>query len=226
MTGALFADRPFTPPPPADGETHPERAPRTNLLLSATIETSFGETPARVRNLSEGGAMVECAEPPTPGERLMLKRSALTASATCVWRNGARFGIRFDRPIAVQHWATGMRPAASPGQQRIDAIQASLRAGQAVAPASPSVMPSKAAVLHNVADEIGAAAKVLRALSDRLADDIAVVAAHGEALQHLDPLAQTLDHLARILTAGDPGVIIDAIGMDDLRARLTRPPSC
>ena len=53
---------------------------------------------------------------------------------------------------------------------------------------------------------------------------IAVVAAHGEALQHLDPLAQTLDHLARILTAGDPAAIIDAIGMDDLRSRLARRP--
>ena len=36
-----------------------------------------------------------------------------------------------------------------------------------------------------VADEIAAAAQVLRALSDRLADDMAVIAAHGDALQQL-----------------------------------------
>lgn len=221
MTGALFADRPYAPA--ADDGAHAPRPPRTNLLLSATIESVAGEAAVRVRNLSEGGAMLEGGDLPLPGERLLLRRAALSVAATCVWRSDARCGVRFDRPVSVPHWA-GTRAATSAGQQRIDVLQATIRTGGAVATADPLISPGKAVVTHNVADEIAAAAHVLRALSDRLADDIAVIAAHGDALQQLDPLAQTLDHLARVLNAADPGPVIDAIGMDDLRARLTRRP--
>ena len=222
MTGALFADRPYGPP--AEGGDHAPRAPRTNLLLSASIETTAGEAPVRVRNLSEGGAMLEGTALPAPGERLLLRRAMLTIAGTCAWRDGNRCGVRFDRPISVQQWASSVRAAASVGQQRVDAIQATIRTGGTSAPVDALVTPAKAVVINNVADEVAAAARFLRALSDRLADDMAVIAAHGDALQQLDPLAQTLDHLARILNAADPAPVIEAIGMDDLRARLTRQP--
>jgi len=221
MSGALFTDRPFEPA--ADDGAHAPRPPRTNLLLSATIKSVAGEAAVRVRNLSDGGAMLEGGDLPVPGERLLLHRATLSVAGTCVWRNDTRCGIRFDRPVSVPQWA-GTRAAASAGQQRVDALQATFRAGGAVAAADPLVSPSKAAVTRNVADEIAAAADVLRALSDRLADDMAVIAAHGDALQQLDPLAQTLDHLARVLGAADPAPVIAAIGMDDLRSRLARRP--
>lgn len=223
MTGALFADRPYTPAG-SDGD-HAPRAPRTNLLLSASVETTVGEAPVRVRNLSDGGAMLEGDTLPGPGDRMLLRRAGLTIAGTCVWRSGNRCGVRFDRSISVQQWASSVRAAANAGQQRIDAIQATLRAGGPFAAADPLVTPARAAVVDNVADEVAAAARFLRSLSDRLADDMAVIVAHGDVLQQLDPLAQTLDHLARVLTAADPSPVIDAIGMDDLRARLTRKPS-
>ena len=222
MTGALFADRPFAPP--ADEDAHAPRPPRTNLLLSASIETSAGEAPVRVRNLSEAGAMLEGADLPAPGERLLLRRTALAIAGTCMWREGTRCGVRFDRSISVQQWASSVRAAASIGQQRIDSIQATIRAGGHTPTVDQLVTPGRAVVVNNVADEVAAAARLIRALSDRLADDMAVIAAHGDALQQLDPLAQTLDHLARVLTAADPGPAIEAIGMDDLRARLVRRP--
>jgi hypothetical protein len=222
MSGALFADRPFAPV--ETGGDHPPRPPRTNLLLSATLETAFGEAAVRVRNLSEGGAMLEGGELPLPGERLLLRRLEFSVAGSCVWCSGTRCGVRFDRPISVAHWA-GTRTATSAAQQRVDALQTAIRAGGAAAPAAPAVTPAQPVVVRNVADEVAAAAAVLRALSDRLAEDMAVIAAHGDALQQLDPLTQTLDHLARILAAADPGPVIAGIGMDDLRARLTRPRS-
>lgn len=223
MTGALFADRPYEAPAADDGE-HAPRPPRTNLLLSASVETGAGEAPVRVRNLSEGGAMLEGMGLPAPGERLLLRRTALAIAGTCMWRDGSRCGVRFDRPISVQQWASSVRAATNAGQQRIDSIQATIRAGGISPAADPLVTPGKAVVVNNVADEVAAAARLIRALSDRLAEDMAVIAAHGDALQQLDPLSQTLDHLARVLTASDPGPIIEAIGMDDLRARLARRP--
>jgi len=222
MSGALFVDRPFATAD-SDGE-HAPRPARTNLLLSATLETALGTTAVRVRNLSEGGAMLEGDELPQPAERLVLRRATLSAPGSCVWRSGRRCGVRFDRPISVANWA-GTRTATSAGQQRVDALQATIRAGGAVAPAAPATTPAQPVVVHNVADEIAAAAAMLRTLSDRLAEDMAVIAAHGDALQQLDPLSQTLDHLARVLSAPDPAPVIEAIGMDDLRARLTRPPA-
>jgi hypothetical protein len=222
MTGALFADRPYASS--TDEDAHAPRPPRTNLLLSAWIETGAGESAIRVRNLSEGGAMLEGAALPATGERLLLRRTALAVAGTCMWRSGNRCGVRFDHPISVRQWASTMRAATSAGQQRVDSIQAVIRAGGHAAPTDPLATPGKAIVITNVADEVAAAARLIRALSDRLAEDMAVIVAHGEALQQLDPLAQTLDHLARVLAAPDPAPAIEAIGMDDLRARLTRRP--
>lgn len=198
------------------------RPPRTNLLLAATIQADFGSVPVRIRNLSEGGAMIEGGALPAVGERLTLGRAQLAVGATVAWRSGGRCGLRFDRAVSVGLWAAGLKLPT--GQADVDAMQAAVRS--AAAPPPPSA-PAPRPVLdeeveQRIAEEIGLVARLIEAMGDELADEPAVVHRHPATLQHFDLTVQTLRHLARILTAEDRAAAIAAIGMDDLRARLSR----
>jgi hypothetical protein len=202
---------------------HAARAPRTNLLLAATIRTELGGAPVRIRNLSEGGAMIEGAALPAAGERLTLGRAELAVDATVAWRSHNRCGVRFDRPVAVAHWAAGLKLPT--GQADVDAMQAAVRSG--AAPAAPAAAAAQAPAAHEeidqrLAEEIALVARLIETMGDELADEPVVVHRHPATLQNFDLTVQTLRHLARILTAEDRAAAIAAIGMDDLRARLSR----
>ncbi|NWM10776.1 hypothetical protein GY642_25995, partial [Escherichia coli] len=54
-----------------------ERLPRKNLLLAATIEADGLRVPVRIRNLSEGGAMVDGSVLPRAGTLLTLTRAEI-----------------------------------------------------------------------------------------------------------------------------------------------------
>ena len=198
------------------------RAPRTNLLLAATIAGETGSAPVRIRNLSEGGAMIEGAALPAAGERLTLGRSQLAVGATVAWRSGDRCGVRFDRTVPVALWAAGLKLPT--GQADVDTMQAAVRSGSAAAAAPvPAAQPVvREDVEQRIAEEIGLVARLLETMGDTLADEPAVVHRHPATLQNFDLTVQTLRHLARILTADDRAAAIATIGMDDLRARLSR----
>lgn len=201
------------------------RAPRTKLLLAATIEDAAGKAAVRIRDLSEGGALLEGGMLPDIGERLTLRRAELAVAATVAWRGSGRCGVRFDRAISVAQWAAGLRlsTGAHEGQARVDAIQAQVRAGAPAAPPPPPpVAPIKGELDQRLAEEIDYVARLIETMGDTLADEPAVIHRHPQTLQGFDLATQVLRHLAAVLSADDRGAAIASIGMADLRARLTR----
>jgi len=201
------------------------RAPRTKLLLAATIEDATGRIAVRIRDLSEGGALLEGGVLPNVGERLTLRRAELAVAATVAWRGSGRCGVRFDRAISVPQWAAGLRLSvgAHEGQARVDAIQAQVRAGAPAAPPPPPpVAPIKGELDQRIAEEIDYVARLIETMGDTLADEPAVIHRHPQTLQGFDLATQILRHLAAVLSADDRATAITAIGMADLRARLTR----
>lgn len=201
------------------------RAPRTKLLLAATIETDRGRANVRIRDLSDGGALLEGGALPGVGQRIVLQRADHAVPAVVAWCAGDRCGVQFDRTISVAQWAAGLRLSSGGegGQARVDAIQAAVRAG---APLSdrppPAAIPASAELDHRLAEEIDYVARMLQTLGDTLADEPAVIHRHPQALQSFDLATQILNHLAAILAAEDRPAAIAAVGMGDLRARLTR----
>ena len=135
------------------------RAPRTNLLLAATVRTDFGGAPVRIRNLSEGGAMVEGAALPAVGERLTLSRAQLAVGATVAWRTGDRCGVRFDRTVSVAQWAAGLKLPT--GQAEVDAMQAAVRSGAAPTPSPAPDAVVREEVEQRIAEEIGLVARLI-----------------------------------------------------------------
>jgi hypothetical protein len=217
----------------ASGTIDDRASPRTNLLLSATVELAGRVMPVRIRNLSETGALVEGAGLPDAGQPLVLCRGELHVAGTVAWAAGARRGVRFDGPTPVSEWTGGKpKPLECTGlrdQRRVDAIQANARmdpvSGRAArgseAPAAPDPLPH---LDKRLADELGYVRRLLESLGDELVTDPVLIHRYGRTLQSLDLAGQILSHVSNIIGADDKAAVVEAIGMEDLRARLKRKP--
>ena len=203
---------------------------RTNLMLAATIEVGGRASAVRIRNLSDTGALIEGAVLLEKGEPLLVRRGELVISATVAWCGGGKCGVRFDRPIPVAEWTGGKpRPLECTGlrdQRRVDAIQADARGGPG---AEPLAAPSAAAALpehldKRLADELAYVQRLIESMGDELVSEPIVVRHHARALQNVDIASQILGYLAAIIVADDRAAAVEAVGMEDLRARLKRKP--
>ena len=204
-----------------------ERAVRTNLLLSGTIEAADLKGPVRIRNLSETGALLEGPTLPAVGQHLVLRRLQMEIGAAVMWLDNSRCGVKFDGSISVSGWREGnwIAPVVTAEQARIDSIQAALRAG---APPEPSEARHARARLSQrnvdvrIASELIALRGTLEKTGEMLSEEPAVVEHYAETLQNFDIACQILGHLAAVLTAEDRGPAVHAIGMEELRQRLER----
>ncbi|MBU0555295.1 MAG: PilZ domain-containing protein [Alphaproteobacteria bacterium] len=224
-----FLDKKSIGQPLADNTeetTGASRPPRTNLLLSATIEADGISGPVRIRNLSQHGALLEGAALPPVGAGVVLRRLQLEMGATVIWADKSRCGVRFEGSISVSGWREGnwIAPVGHAGQIRVDGIQSAVRSGEAV-PTMPAGVAarntnlSRAEMDQRIAEELTVLQHLLEDMGTQLVD---VVETNGKAmtLQQFDLAAQTLGHLADVLKADDRRAAIDAIGMERLRLRL------
>lgn len=207
----------------------PDRPPRKNLLLAATIEADGLKVPVRIRNLSEGGAMLDGSVLPRPCTQLVLRRSEIEVEARVVWQSQGKCGVSFGTSVVtVEEWVSGTRVATfngHRGQARVDAIQVAVRSGAALPsePAAPSSPPGLADLGERLVEEIFQVRRLLDGLGEHLVEDPHVIAEHLEVLQNLDRASQILEHVGAILGAEDPGAAAQEVAMQDLRARLLRP---
>lgn len=206
-----------------------ERAPRTNLMLTAAIEAGPLNLSVRIRNLSESGALLEGAAFPEVGERLTLRRLDLEIGATVIWREGSRCGVKFEGKTSVAEWKSGTLSASGScrDQSHVDRIQAAVRAGLPIAaPTGPTSTGRNdlGNLDARLAEELAHVSRILENLGDELIDEPIIVQRHPKALQSFDLTRQILGHLTSILTAENRSAAIEAIGMEDLRARLLRKP--
>jgi hypothetical protein len=101
-------EEPFTFDADDDGSTasatgaHQRAEPRDSMFLSATIRhrESEGGWTLRVRNISAGGLMADCAEHFARGDKIEMElRGVGLQGGTIVWTAGDRIGVAFDKPI-------------------------------------------------------------------------------------------------------------------------------
>lgn len=199
-------------------------APRTFLMLAATVSCGAALTPVRIRNVSETGALIEGASLPDAGEAILLSRGETEIDAIVSWASGSRRGVHFSHPVAVDIWRAGKPVAAPASQGRVDLIQAAARQGQNAAslPAPPPADRWMGELESRMAEELAFVQRLVETLGDALVSDPAVVHRHTEALQNIDVASQILGHLSRVVGAPDRAEAVRGIGMEDLRARLTR----
>jgi hypothetical protein len=199
-------------------------APRTFLMLAATARCSGGVVAVRIRNVSETGALIEGEGLPGAGETILLSRGETEIDAVIAWVSGVRRGIHFSRAISVETWRAGKPVEPPPGQGRVDLIQATARGGRGrgALPQPPAEERWIGQLEVRLGEEIAFVQRLVEALGDELVADPAILHRHAQALQNIDLSSQILGHLSRVLGAPDRAVAVRDIGMEDLRARLTR----
>lgn len=74
-------------------------AKRARVLLAARLHTPDGIVPARLRDLSRKGALIECAAMPEVGVAVVFERGKTRVPATVAWIADGRIGLEFDQAI-------------------------------------------------------------------------------------------------------------------------------
>jgi hypothetical protein len=77
-------------------------AKRARVLLAARLETDRGEIEARLRDLSQKGALVECHDIPPVGSEIYFVRGATRVPARVAWAGKGRIGLEFHHEIDEQ----------------------------------------------------------------------------------------------------------------------------
>jgi PilZ domain-containing protein len=158
---------------------------RSNVFLTAALETAAGSAPVRIRNLSSVGALIDGAALPAVGTKVRLLRGQLQADAQIVWQEKANCGIRFDHAINVMDWV--QRPGHS-GQQRVDGIVAAIR--------NSSPIPRELQQGRETDESLAAISRALDQICERLARTPNMSIELGEELLRLDAIAQSLRKIA------------------------------
>lgn len=188
----------LAPEAPHDGNEAQQRADvRSNMFVMAVLYCAGGSAPARVRNMSRGGALIESAVIPPVATEVRLSRGSLGVSGHIVWRSENRAGVQFDAAIAVSDWLPGgNRPT---GQQSVDEMIHACRT--ATAP-EPEAAPSPWVTIAEARRQLLEFSDLLNVAAGELASDIAVASGHPTALQSIDVAAQKLEKLASLLPDG------------------------
>lgn len=139
--------------------------------------------------------------------------------------------------MSPQSSANSYAPSAH--QREVDAMMAEIRAATAAtaAPRPDSTTPAKRPLFKEppprsavsadpidfrIAEELETIRRRLDQIGDALIGDPILLHRHAMQLQGLDLTNQVLAHLAEVIKAADKVAGVEAVRMDDLRARLKR----
>ena len=163
-------------------------APRTNLFLAAVLHAPGTSSPAKVRNLSANGALVEAAVLPPTGTSVHLVRGPLSVEGIVTWSTGQRCGVQFAALISVREW---MGQPVNQEQQRAQEIAGLASARTKPAAAPPTVIPDEPQ-RPPAADKLALVARLLERVEQELTADPASATLHAPALAMLALARQTL----------------------------------
>jgi hypothetical protein len=93
-------------------------AKRARVLLAAKLETDWGEIDARLRDLSQRGALVECVQVPPVGSEVVFVRGLTRVPARVAWAGPDRIGLEFHHDIDENEMLVqlGRRPEPKPAR--------------------------------------------------------------------------------------------------------------
>jgi hypothetical protein len=74
-------------------------AKRARVLLAAKLRTHNGEVDAKLRDLSQKGALVECSQAFPVDAEVIFSRGTTVVPARIAWCASGRIGLEFLRPI-------------------------------------------------------------------------------------------------------------------------------
>ena len=107
------------------------RSRRSNVLLTAIVESGGATLPVKLRNLSAYGALVEGASLPPAGVEVTFCRKELSVTGRVAWVSGRQAGIAFAselEPEQVLRHVPPMRQRIQPKFRRPGLVKHELNA--------------------------------------------------------------------------------------------------
>jgi hypothetical protein len=98
--------------------TGQRRSKRARVLLAGRLQTPFGEYDARLRDISQKGALVECVSVPQAGCEVVFSRGTTVVPARVAWTGGGRIGLEFHYPIDENEVLVQLKKAPSNAQSQ------------------------------------------------------------------------------------------------------------
>ena len=131
---------------------------RSNVFLTAMLDTGDSSIPVRIRNLSSRGALIDGPALPSVGTSVRLLRGRLAATGELAWKGTGQAGVNFGREIDVDDWVQRIGHS---GQQRVDGVIAALRSSTRVpeefqASPNPKSLASISAALNEICERVAA----------------------------------------------------------------------
>jgi hypothetical protein len=158
---------------------------RTHIFLAALLKTPGGNCAARIRNMSQTGALVEGNILPDAGTPVSLVRGSLEAVGETVWSSGSRCGVAFSSNVSVEAWL----PDLNGRQARVDALVDEIRNDGE----SPEWLAADASCNAEPDQIFQVLADLARTLGRQIAGDPVTVARFSSELQGFDLLAEALE---------------------------------
>ena len=185
---------------------------RSSLYLAASLYSDGASHPARIRNISTTGALVESATAFAPGGLVQLVRGSLIVHGLVAWTASGKMGLRFSGSIDVMLWR---KTVSNAEQQRVDDIVRLVKAG-----AVPLPLNAPSGDLSPDGDgpstDLQRASALISLFGDRLAADAIAVACYSTELQNLDIAIQIIEAVGSLLESHD-GLAIDSMKFASLR---------
>ncbi|MEO7240966.1 MAG: PilZ domain-containing protein, partial [Sphingomicrobium sp.] len=95
------------------------REPRFRMMRRAIAQIGGNTLELRLRNISACGALVECAQPVTPGEILTIDIVGVgPVQGTVRWAQAGKFGVLFDTGFDLTRLAPKKQRASDSGMHR------------------------------------------------------------------------------------------------------------
>ena len=189
---------------------------RSSLFLGAALFCDGISTPARIRNLSEAGALVEATSVPDVGTIVQLVRGNLIVHALVVWSREGRCGLKFSGLVDVALWR---RNPANLEQQRVDELVRLVKSGAVPLPVglygehnNDVTTPREL----NLSAELRRVIELLDSIGEALAEDKEILCRHAPALQKLDISSQLIAAVQSAIEIG-PDPVTDGAKLAGLR---------
>lgn len=81
-----------------------------STLRVAKLASGPGDQLIRLRNVSAGGLMAECNQPPAVGERVEVEFSGQRIPSSVVWTRDDTMGLKFDQTVDLGELLAGRKP--------------------------------------------------------------------------------------------------------------------
>ena len=178
---------------------HDERrgTARASLYLAASLYCDGSSYPAKIRNISSSGALLEASAAFAQGSLVQLVRGSLIVHGLVAWIANGKLGLRFSGSIDVPQWR---RSISNAEQERVDDIVRLVKAGAVPLPVNTACRESSFGKESPAAD-LNRAVRLLDRLGDRLAKDAIVVSSYPAELQNLDIAVQVIEAVGTLLEA-------------------------